>query len=114
MRDFQSIIGEEARAQLVEREGRLPTALVACVGGGSNSIGLFHAFLGDDSVRMLAVEAGGEGIASGRHAARFQEARVGVLHGTRTYLLADDHGQIRETHSVSAGLDYPAVGPEHA
>ncbi|MBK8230490.1 MAG: tryptophan synthase subunit beta [Candidatus Eisenbacteria bacterium] len=114
VRDFQSIIGREARAQLVEREGRLPTALVACVGGGSNSIGLFHAFLGDDSVRMLAVEAGGEGIASGRHAARFQEARVGVLHGTRTYLLADDHGQIRETHSVSAGLDYPAVGPEHA
>ena len=114
VRDFQAVIGREARAQILEREGRLPTALVACVGGGSNSIGLFHEFLNDAGVRMVAVEAGGHGIASGKHAARFQEAKVGVLHGTRTYLLADEHGQIRETHSVSAGLDYPAVGPEHA
>jgi tryptophan synthase beta chain len=114
VRDFQSVIGREAREQILEREGRLPTHLVACVGGGSNSIGLFHPFLGDPTVRMIAVEAGGEGIETGRHAARFAESRVGVLHGTRTYVLEDEHGQIRETHSISAGLDYPAVGPEHA
>ncbi len=113
VRDFQCVIGRETRAQILEREGRLPDTLIACVGGGSNAIGLFHAFLADP-VRLIAVEAGGEGIASGRHAARFQESRIGVLHGTRTYLLADDDGQIRETHSISAGLDYPAVGPEHA
>jgi tryptophan synthase beta chain len=114
VRDFQSVIGREARAQMLEAEGRLPDVLVACAGGGSNAIGLFHPFLDDAAVRMIAVEAGGEGIASGRHAARFAENRVGVIHGTRTYLLADDDGQIRATHSISAGLDYPAIGPEHA
>ena len=114
VRDFQSVIGREARAQIMAQEGRLPSHLVACVGGGSNSIGLFYPFLEDAEVKMIAVEAGGEGIESGRHAARFAEGRVGVLHGTRTYVLEDEHGQIRETHSISAGLDYPAVGPEHA
>jgi len=114
VRDFQSVIGREARAQILVAEGRLPSHLVACVGGGSNSLGLFHAFREDARVEMLAVEAGGEGISSGRHAARFAESAVGVLHGTRTYLLKDEDGQIRETHSISAGLDYPAVGPEHA
>ncbi len=114
VRDFQSVIGREARSQILKREGTLPTLLIACVGGGSNAIGLFHPFLRDPSVRMVGVEAGGEGIESGRHAARFQEHRDGVLHGTRTYVLQDADGQIRETHSVSAGLDYPAVGPEHA
>jgi len=114
VRDFQSVIGREARMQIQEREGRLPDLLVACVGGGSNSIGLFHAFRGDAAVRMVGVEAGGEGIASGRHAARFADATPGVLHGTRTMVLQDDAGQVRETHSISAGLDYPAVGPEHA
>ena len=114
VRDFQSVIGREARRQILEREDRLPSILLACVGGGSNAIGLFHPFLEDAGVRMIAVEAGGEGIASGRHAARFQDQRVGVLHGTRTYVLEDENGQIRETHSISAGLDYPAVGPEHA
>src|SRR5690606_38955818 len=113
VRDFQAVMGREARAQIQEREGRLPTHLIACVGGGSNAIGLFHPFL-DDPVAMIAVEAGGEGIETGRHAARFQERAVGVLHGTRTYVLEDADGQIRETHSISAGLDYPAVGPEHA
>ena len=113
VRDFQAIIGREARTQIQEREGRLPTHLIACVGGGSNAIGLFHSFLADP-VAMIAVEAGGEGIDTGRHAARFQERAVGVLHGTRTYVLEDADGQIRETHSISAGLDYPAVGPEHA
>ena len=114
VRDFQTVIGREAREQILAREKRLPSVLVACVGGGSNAIGLFHAFLDDAAVRMVGVEAGGEGIAGGRHAARFQESGIGVLHGTRTYLLEDAHGQIRETHSISAGLDYPAVGPEHA
>jgi tryptophan synthase beta chain len=114
VRDFQSVIGRETRAQILKKEGTLPTLLVACVGGGSNAIGLFHPFLRDPSVRMVGVEAGGAGIESGRHAARFQEHRDGVLHGTRTYVLQNDDGQIRETHSVSAGLDYPAVGPEHA
>ena len=114
VRDFQAVIGREARAQIQTREGRLPDLLVACVGGGSNSIGLFHEFRGDAAVRMVGVEAGGEGIESGRHAARFADAAPGVLHGTRTIVLQDGAGQVRETHSISAGLDYPAVGPEHA
>jgi tryptophan synthase beta chain len=117
VRDFQSVIGREARAQILEIEGRLPDRLIACVGGGSNAIGLFHPFLGDKAVDMVGVEAGGKGIAGGRHAARFADpnrARVGVLHGTRSFVLQTADGQIMETHSVSAGLDYPAVGPEHA
>jgi tryptophan synthase beta chain len=114
VRDFQVVIGREAREQIRTLAGRLPDLLVACVGGGSNAIGLFHAFLEDRSVRMVGVEAGGEGIESGRHAARFAEPAVGVLHGTRTQVLQDSAGQIRGTHSISAGLDYPAVGPEHA
>ncbi|MGE5177608.1 MAG: tryptophan synthase subunit beta [Bacteroidota bacterium] len=114
VRDFQAVIGREAREQFLAAEGRLPDLLVACVGGGSNSIGLFHAFLGDPGVRMLGVEAAGEGIATGRHAARFAEPATGVLHGTRTLVLQDEAGLVRETHSISAGLDYPAVGPEHA
>ena len=114
VRDFQSIIGTEARDQSVAALGRLPDAVVACVGGGSNAIGIFSAFLGDQAVRLVGVEAGGEGIASGRHAASIVGGAVGVLHGSRTLVLQDEHGQIRETHSVSAGLDYPGVGPEHA
>jgi tryptophan synthase beta chain len=114
VRDFQVVIGREAREQIQAAAGRLPDLLVACVGGGSNSIGLFHPFLEDPSVRMVGVEAGGEGIASGRHAARFAEPAVGVLHGTKTQVLQDPAGQVRSTHSISAGLDYPAVGPEHA
>jgi tryptophan synthase beta chain len=114
VRDFHRVIGLEARAQFAEQVGGLPDLLVACVGGGSNAIGLFHAFLDDPSVRKVGVEAGGEGIASGRHAARIPERTVGVLHGTRTLVLQDERGMIRETHSVSAGLDYPALGPEHA
>ncbi len=114
VRDFQAVIGREARAQFLAAEGRLPTHLVACVGGGSNAIGLFHAFRADHEVALIGVEAGGEGIASGRHAARFATGREGILHGTRTVLLQDAHGQVTATHSVSAGLDYPAVGPEHA
>jgi tryptophan synthase beta chain len=114
VRDFQSVIGQEARVQILRAERRLPDWLVACVGGGSNAIGLFHRFLGDRRVRMVGVEAGGEGIASGKHAARFAGGRDGVLHGTLTYLLQDDAGQVLLTHSVSAGLDYAAVGPEHA
>ncbi len=114
IRDFQSIIGREARKQILFAEGRLPDYLVACVGGGSNSIGLFHAFLRDKKVKMVGVEAGGLGIASGKHAARFSGGRPGVLHGTMTYLLQDDNGQVNLTHSVSAGLDYAAVGPEHS
>jgi tryptophan synthase beta chain len=117
VRDFQSVIGREARAQILAAEGRLPDLLIACVGGGSNAIGLFHPFLDDDPVHMIGVEAGGEGILRGRHAARFadpQRARVGVLHGTRSFVLQNTDGQIMETHSISAGLDYPAVGPEHA
>ncbi|MEZ0297063.1 MAG: tryptophan synthase subunit beta [Candidatus Methylacidiphilales bacterium] len=114
VRDFHRCIGEEARRQILEQEGRLPTALVACVGGGSNAIGLFHAFLGDEDVRCIGVEAGGDGILPGRHAARFQGGVLGVLQGARTYLLQDENGQIQLTHSVSAGLDYAAVGPEHA
>ena len=117
VRDFQSVIGDEARAQILAQAGRLPDACIACVGGGSNAIGLFHAFRDDAGVRLIGVEAGGEGIASGRHAARFADpvlGRPGVLHGTYTYVLQDADGQIAATHSISAGLDYPAVGPEHA
>lgn len=114
VRDFQSIIGREARKQILSAEGRLPDCLIACVGGGSNSIGLFHAFLGDKKVQMIGVEAAGLGITSGKHAARFAGGRLGVLQGTMTYLLQDDDGQINLTHSVSAGLDYAAVGPEHS
>jgi len=113
VRDFQRVIGLEARAQILEKEGRLPDALVACVGGGSNSIGLFHAFLEDADVRMIGVEAGGRGIESGEHAARFNGGELGVLHGSRIFLLQDDDGQIALTHSISAGLDYSGVGPEH-
>jgi tryptophan synthase beta chain len=114
VRDFHRVIGLEAREQFAALAGGLPDVLVACVGGGSNAIGLFHAFLGDRGVRKVGVEAGGEGLASGRHAARVPEHGVGVLHGTRTLVLQDGRGMIRETHSVSAGLDYPALGPEHA
>ena len=114
VRDFHRVIGEEARKQILEREERLPDYLVACVGGGSNAMGLFHPFLSDDSVKMLGVEAGGRGIKRGDHAARFQGGKLGVLQGTKTWLLSDDDGQIELTHSVSAGLDYAAVGPEHA
>ena len=114
VRDFHRVIGRETREQFAAAFGGLPDLLVACVGGGSNAIGLFHAFLEDRAVRKVGVEAGGEGIASGRHAARIPEHSVGVLHGTRTLVLQDERGMIRETHSVSAGLDYPALGPEHA
>ena len=114
VRNFQRVIGDEARRQVLEKEARLPNLLVACVGGGSNSIGLFYPFLEDPSVRMVGVEAGGEGIAAGKHAARFQGGSLGVLQGTRSYLLQDEFGQVQLTHSVSAGLDYAAVGPEHA
>lgn len=117
VRDFQAVIGREARAQILEAEGRLPDACIACVGGGSNAIGLFSAFVDDEEVALIGVEAGGEGIASGKHAARFADparGKPGVLHGTFTYLLQDEDGQVLPTHSISAGLDYPAVGPEHA
>jgi len=117
VRDFQSVIGREARAQILEQEGRLPDALVACVGGGSNSIGLFHPFLSDSSIRMIGVEAGGEGNELGQHAARFNTGgggRPGVLQGTMSYVLQDENGQVAATHSISAGLDYPSIGPEHA
>ena len=114
VRDFHRVIGQEAREQILSKEGRLPNLLVACVGGGSNAIGLFHPFLGDEEVRMVGVEAGGEGIVPEKHAARFQGGKLGILQGTKTWLLADQDGQIELTHSVSAGLDYAAVGPEHA
>ncbi|MGH9900801.1 MAG: tryptophan synthase subunit beta, partial [Pyrinomonadaceae bacterium] len=117
VRNFQSVIGREARAQFLEREGRLPDALVACVGGGSNSIGLFYPFLDDGAVRMYGVEAGGSGDQLGEHAARFNQkggGRPGVLQGTLSYVLQDERGQIAGTHSISAGLDYPSIGPEHA
>ena len=113
VRDFQSVIGQEARAEILEVEGRLPDVLLACVGGGSNAIGLFYPFIEDSSVRMVGVEAGGLGIESGKHAARFAAGEPGVLHGTLSYILQDGDGQIQTTHSVSAGLDYPGVGPEH-
>ena len=114
IRDFQSVIGRETRRQIMAAEGTLPHCLVACVGGGSNSIGLFYPFIKDARIQMIGVEAGGMGLASGKHAARFAGGTPGVLHGTMTYLLQDRHGQVNSTHSVSAGLDYPAVGPEHA
>ncbi|MEE2779841.1 MAG: pyridoxal-phosphate dependent enzyme, partial [Myxococcota bacterium] len=113
VRDFQRVIGVEARAQCMERIGRLPDLLVACVGGGSNAIGLFHPFVEDD-VQMVGVEAAGEGLETGLHAASISAGSVGVLHGARSYLLQDDDGQVLATHSISAGLDYPGVGPEHA
>jgi tryptophan synthase beta chain len=114
VRDFHKIIGEEARAQVLELTGRLPDAVVACVGGGSNAMGIFHRFVGDEGVRLVGVEAGGEGIESGRHAARFASATPGVLHGAMSYLMQDEDGQTVESHSISAGLDYPSVGPEHS
>ncbi|HEY0663430.1 MAG TPA: tryptophan synthase subunit beta, partial [Thiobacillaceae bacterium] len=114
VRDFQCVIGREARAQSLQQAGKLPDALIACVGGGSNAIGLFHPFLADEGVKMYGVEAGGDGIETGRHAAPLSAGRPGVLHGNRTYLMEDADGQIIETHSVSAGLDYPGVGPEHS
>ena len=114
VRDFQSVIGKETRSQIFNKEGRLPDSLVACIGGGSNAIGLFHPFLDDSAIRVIAVEAAGEGIATGKHAASLSAGMPGVLHGNRTYLLQDQDGQINEAHSISAGLDYPGVGPEHA
>jgi tryptophan synthase beta chain len=114
VRDFNAVVGREARAQMLEGYGRLPDVVTACVGGGSNAIGIFHAFLNDRDVRLVGAEAAGEGIETGHHAASLAAGRPGVLHGNRTYLLCDDDGQIIETHSVSAGLDYPGVGPEHA
>jgi tryptophan synthase beta chain len=117
VRDFQSVIGREARAQILEQCGRLPDAIIACVGGGSNAMGIFHEFRDDETVEFIGVEAGGEGIATGKHAARFADlniARIGVLHGTKSFVMQTDDGQIIETHSISAGLDYPSVGPEHA
>ena len=114
VRDFQSVISREARAQLLEAEGRLPDYVVACVGGGSNAIGTFYEFIGDEEVALVGVEAGGEGIESGQHSATLSAGRPGVLHGSMSYLLQDQHGQVHETHSISAGLDYPGVGPEHS
>ncbi|WDS36470.1 tryptophan synthase subunit beta [Pseudoxanthomonas sp.] len=114
VRDFNAIVGREARVQMLDQYGRLPDAITACVGGGSNAIGIFHAFLNDPSVKLYGAEAAGDGIETGRHAASIAAGRVGVLHGNRTYVICDDDGQIIETHSISAGLDYPGVGPEHA
>ncbi len=114
VRDFNSVLGHEAREQIQEQTGRLPDALVACVGGGSNAIGLFHPFLDDASVAIYGVEAGGKGLASGEHAAPLSTGKPGILHGNRTYLMSDEDGQIQHTHSISAGLDYPGVGPEHS
>jgi tryptophan synthase beta chain len=114
VRDFQSVIGEEIRTQIMESEGRLPDAVMACVGGGSNAIGTFHPFLADEAVRLVGVEASGHGMATDKHAASLTGGRPGVLHGNRTYLLQDDDGQILDAHSISAGLDYPGIGPEHS
>jgi tryptophan synthase beta chain len=114
VRDFQSVIGREARAQILEREGRLPDAVMACIGGGSNAIGLFHPFIDDEGVRLIGVEAAGHGIGTGMHAAALNGGRPGILHGNRTYLLQTEDGQIIDAHSISAGLDYPGIGPEHA
>ena len=114
VRDFQAVIGVEARAQVLEAEGRLPDAVIACIGGGSNAIGLFHPFLADEGVRLIGVEAAGHGLSTGKHAASLTGGRPGVLHGNKTYLLQDDDGQIIDAHSISAGLDYPGIGPEHA
>jgi tryptophan synthase beta chain len=114
VRDFQSVIGTEVRRQILDAEGRLPDHLLACVGGGSNAMGLFYEFLDEPAVKMTGVEAGGDGLDTGRHAARFAGGELGVLHGARSYLLQDAEGQVRETHSVAAGLDYPSIGPEHS
>ena len=114
VRDFQSVIGREARQQILKAEGRLPDAVVACVGGGSNAIGTFYEFIGDEDVRLVGVEAAGEGVETGRHSATLSAGRPGVLHGSLSYLLQDENGQIQEAHSISAGLDYPGVGPEHS
>jgi tryptophan synthase beta chain len=114
VRDFQSVIGRETREQMMEREGRLPDSLVACIGGGSNAIGLFHPFLDDKDVEIYGVEAAGHGVSSGLHAASLTGGRPGVLHGNRTYLLMNEDGQITDAHSISAGLDYPGIGPEHS
>lgn len=114
VRDFQSIIGKETRTQILEKTGRLPDTIVACVGGGSNAIGIFHPFIGDTDVRLIGVEAGGRGIDTGKHAASLMSGKIGVLHGSKSYVLQDSAGQILETHSISAGLDYPGVGPEHS
>jgi tryptophan synthase beta chain len=114
VRDFQSVIGNETKRQIMEAEGRLPDVAVACIGGGSNAMGLFYPFINDSSVRLVGVEAAGLGVASGKHAASISAGRVGVLHGNKTYLLQNDDGQIQHAHSISAGLDYPGVGPEHA
>jgi tryptophan synthase beta chain len=114
VRDLQAVIGREARAQIQEVEGRLPDACVACVGGGSNAMGLFHAFVPDPAVQLFGVEAAGDGLGTARHAATLSKGRVGILHGARSYVLCDDDGQISEAHSISAGLDYPGVGPEHS
>jgi tryptophan synthase beta chain len=114
VRDFQCVIGNEVRKQIMEMEGRLPDTLVACIGGGSNAMGLFHPFLDDAGVRIIGVEAGGKGVQTGEHAASLTGGRPGVLHGNRTYLLQDKEGQIQEAHSISAGLDYPGIGPEHS
>ncbi|HUP93887.1 MAG TPA: tryptophan synthase subunit beta [Burkholderiales bacterium] len=114
VRDFQSVIGREAKVQMMKQVGRQPDAVLACVGGGSNAMGIFHPYIEDESVRLIGVEAAGHGLETGKHAATLTAGKPGVLHGNRTYLLQDDHGQIIETHSVSAGLDYPGVGPEHA
>ena len=114
VRDFQSVIGREAKEQLLDETGRLPDYAVACVGGGSNAIGLFHEFVGDESVKLVGVEAGGLGVETGAHASTLVDGDMGVLHGSMSYLLQDSHGQVRETHSISAGLDYPGVGPEHS
>jgi tryptophan synthase beta chain len=112
VRDFQSVIGREARRQILKREGKLPDCLVACVGGGSNSMGLFYPFLNDEKVKLVGVEAAGRGLRTGKHAASVLGGAVGVLHGSKSYVLQNDQGQIRETHSIAAGLDYPGVGPE--
>lgn len=114
VRDFQAVIGKETREQLLAQEGRLPDSLIACIGGGSNALGLFHPFLDEDSVKIIGVEAAGRGIETGEHAASLQGGSPGVLHGNRTYLLQDDDGQIVDAHSISAGLDYPGIGPEHS
>ena len=114
VRDFQSIIGEETKKQILEKEGRLPNALIACIGGGSNAIGLFHPFLDDDNVELFGVEAAGKGLNSGQHASSINKGKVGVLHGNKTYLLQNKMGQIEDAHSISAGLDYPGIGPEHS
>src|SRR5262249_46747335 len=114
VRDFQCIIGEETREQMIEREGRIPDSLVACIGGGSNAMGLFHPFLDDRNVQIYAVEAAGEGLDTARHAASLAKGVPGVLHGNRTFLLQNEDGQIDEAHTISAGLDYPGIGPEHA